>query len=144
MINNYGRTEIGLAGSVAAFVVNLIANYIFVLKMGLGITGTGYACVFSNLTMTLILLTCLYCTDMRKALVCPDKRVFEDSYEFLKISGPNILMLCLDWWVFEFMSVIPGWIGVKEQATMIILLNFVELTYMVAVGLQSSSCCIIG
>lgn len=81
---------------------------------------------------------------MKKALVCPDRRVFEDSWEFLSIAFPNVLMLCLDWWVFELMIVFSGWLGVKEQATQIIMLNVVSMAYMIAIGLEAASCSIIG
>ena len=135
LVTNYGHTEIGLYSSIFSLLVNLAANYYFVIYLQLGIVGTGYACILSFLASTIMLLVYLNYSEMRTAIVCPDSRVFEDSGEFLSIAIPNVAMACLDWWVFELMIVFSGWIGVKEQATMIIMLNIVTMFGMVAVGL---------
>lgn len=113
LINNYGRTEIGLYSSIVSLIVTILANYLFVMKMGLGIAGTGYSTILSALASTIVTLLYIFCSKMRETLVCPDHRVFENSCEFLGTAFPNVLMLCLDWWVFELMIVFSGWLGVN-------------------------------
>lgn len=65
LINNYGRTEITLISNIIGLTLNIAANYLFVAKMGLGITGTGYAAICNFVTQSIVTLTVILCTDMR-------------------------------------------------------------------------------
>jgi Na+-driven multidrug efflux pump len=54
------------------------------------------------------------------------------------------MMLCLEWWAFEAMVIMSGYIGVNEQAAQIILLNIVGLMFFLALGLQQAASSNIG
>jgi hypothetical protein len=45
-------------------------------------------------------------------------------------------MIALDWSVWEFMILISGLIGVKEQAATVVLMNLVSLVYQFAIGFE--------
>ena len=45
-------------------------------------------------------------------------------------------MIALDWWVWEFMILISGLIGVKEQAATVVVMNLVALVYSVGNGFE--------
>ena len=53
-------------------------------------------------------------------------------------------MLTLDWWVWELMTLIAGYLGTKEQAVTIVIMQIVGLAYMLAYALEMSSCTLIG
>jgi multidrug resistance protein, MATE family len=53
-------------------------------------------------------------------------------------------MLVLDWWIWEFMVLISGYLGVNEQAATIVVMNVVVLAYMFAVGFETAACALIG
>ena len=53
-------------------------------------------------------------------------------------------MVALDWWVWEFMVLISGVIGVQEQAATVVLMNLVALMYQFATGFEQSSTGLIG
>jgi hypothetical protein len=38
-------------------------------------------------------------------------------YEYLALGVPLAMMLCLEWWAFEAMVLMSGYIGVDAQAT---------------------------
>ena len=48
---------------------------------------------------------------------------------------PSALMLCLEWWSFEIMILIAGYIGVDEQASQFLVIQITDLLLMVAFGL---------
>lgn len=54
------------------------------------------------------------------------------------------MMLCLEWWAFEAMVVLSGYIGVNEQACMVIMLNILGLLFFLALGLQQAASSNIG
>lgn len=53
-------------------------------------------------------------------------------------------MCCSEWWAYEFITLLAGYLGVKAQATQIITFNFTSIMYAVAQGLQTSSCTLVG
>lgn len=53
-------------------------------------------------------------------------------------------MACSEWWAYELQTILTGYLGVKAQATQIIIFNFTSLTYSFGVGLQTTSCTLIG
>lgn len=48
---------------------------------------------------------------------------------------PGTLMLCLEWWTFEAMTLMAGYISVEVTAAEIILLNMCALLFMVPLGI---------
>ena len=53
-------------------------------------------------------------------------------------------MLCLDWWVWELLILISGWLGTHEQATNIVIMNIILITYMLTMGLEQAACTLVG
>lgn len=53
-------------------------------------------------------------------------------------------MLCLDWWVWELLILISGWLGSLELATNIIIMNIILITYMMTMGLEQAACTLVG
>jgi multidrug resistance protein, MATE family len=64
--------------------------------------------------------------------------------DYVKIGAPSTFMICLDWWAWELNLMFSGYFGVTQQATQIILMQIIALAYMFAIGLEESSCAIIG
>ena len=62
----------------------------------------------------------------------------------MKLAVPSTIMITLDWWVWEFMILISGLLGVKEQAACILIMNIVSLAVMIGFGLEQASCTLIG
>jgi multidrug resistance protein, MATE family len=56
--------------------------------------------------------------------------------EYFSIGIPSTIMLCLDWWVWELLILISGYLGVHEQATNIVIMNIILIAYMVTMGLE--------
>lgn len=64
----------------------------------------------------------------------PTCDVFEGWGKYFKLGIPSILMLIPEWWAFEFLTIMAGWIGVDEQAVMVVVFNLIALFFMVPMG----------
>jgi len=51
--------------------------------------------------------------ELKEALFWPDSRTFSIAgfKEYLSLSIPSTFMICLDWWIWEFMILISGKFG---------------------------------
>jgi len=52
--------------------------------------------------------------DLREAWIMPDYRVFSGVTAYVRLAVPSTIMMCLEWWVWEVMVLISGWLGVVE------------------------------
>lgn len=53
-------------------------------------------------------------------------------------------VIFLDWSSYELMAILSGYFGVTSQAAWVILENILAVMFMIAYGIQSSSCAIVG
>ena len=82
--------------------------------------------------------------DLREANTFPDAQVFKNLGEYMSLGVPTAAMQCLEWWAFEVMTLIAGYIGVTEQASQLVLLNIIALLYMIALGIQQAATSTVG
>ena len=54
------------------------------------------------------------------------------------------MMLALEWWAFEIMAFLGGYIGVTEQASQFVLINVNALFVQLPLGLSSAAATTIG
>lgn len=144
-LNMIELTKIPLICQLIGVSVHICLSWIFVWNMDLGIAGTGYASSLSNLTVYISLL--VYTSQIehiQEAVQMPNSRTFQGIGEYLSLGIPSAMMLCLEWWAFEAMAVMSGYVGVKEQAAMIILLNIIGLMFFLSLGLQQAASSNIG
>jgi MATE family multidrug resistance protein len=48
-------------------------------------------------------------------------------------------MLCLEWWAWEIMTLLSGYIGVTDQAANVLFFQINGMVFMVCLGLQTAS-----
>jgi Na+-driven multidrug efflux pump len=81
------------------------------------ILGAGIAIVVSYSTIYLMIycLIRFYCTDISPEATSfrLDKKIcdFQKLKSFMELGVPSIVMLCLEWWVWEFLIIISGLYG---------------------------------
>ena len=81
------------------------------------IKGTGYATSLTNLIAFVGILTfSLRDPEIRKSLQWPNKKIFSGVRDYLALGIPSAIMLMLEWWAYELMTLMSGYIGVNEQA----------------------------
>ena len=87
------------------------------VKMDLGIQGIGIACSLSNLLIYVgNLIYPAFITEISDAVFLPNRHSFRGFRQYFEIGIPSCLILCLEWWAFEAMTLISGYLGVDSQA----------------------------
>ena len=96
--------------------IHVAVCYVFVLLLKLDILGLGLANVLTQLCVySLLLVYTRMQEDLQEAFV--PFTLSEASNElgpYIKLAIPSTIMLVLDWWVWEFMILISGYLGVNE------------------------------
>jgi MATE family multidrug resistance protein len=96
--------------------------YWLVTQKQLGIQGVGIASSVTNLfTLSLMCFFSARNEVARDAIKMPDRRASQDLSLYLSLGIPSAVLLCLEWWAFEVLTLIIGYIGVNQQATFVII-----------------------
>jgi len=53
-------------------------------------------------------------------------------------------MLCSEWWAFEIITLMSGYLGVNEQAVIVVLFNLSELVFLLMAGFQQAAGVVVG
>lgn len=83
--------------------LHVLWNYIFVVMMDLELVGTAIANIITavlNLVAIVIFIT-YFMPEFREAWFLPTKDSLRQLGEYLNVAIPAMLLICLEWWVFE-------------------------------------------
>ena len=70
--------------------------------------------------------------------------IFADWGEYLKLAIPTILMLVPEWWAFEFLIILAGFLDVKDQAVMVVSLSLLGILFMLPTGFSEAAAAVVG
>ena len=105
---------------VASVIGNLISIpliYVFMYTLELGLAGIPIAQGLNSLVIfgtTIVYTLCK--PETREVLQPYDSEVFRGWGEYLSVSGPATLMICAEWWVKRFLTVLAGILGLQQLA----------------------------
>ena len=87
----------------------------FAIDQEMGISGIALAGLITHGT-TLVFMMFFHFFEplMRQTWVKYDKRTFEDVGQYLEISWPFVVTMCLDFWSYDLMTAMSGVIGVES------------------------------
>ena len=134
-----------MVNMVIATITHVLLCLLFVKKYDMGIIGLAIA--HSIKDCVLLFLTVVYSWNSEKvknAFAPLDIETFRGWYEYLRIAINAMVMLCSEEWAFEINSILAGILGVVELAAMTVVCSFTSLLFMVALGIQESTCALIG
>lgn len=86
------------------------------------------------LNFALITAYSKYDRDVRKSFFFFTKESFEELGDYLRIGVPSCCMLCLEWWSFEVLALMAGYISVDATGAHVIVLNTHVVLIMVPLG----------
>lgn len=72
---------------------------------------------------------------VKPALSIPDRNTFRGWPEYLEIALPAAVMICAEFWFFDVLVLLSGTLSVLHQAAQVILLKYLDLLMMVALGI---------
>lgn len=111
-------------------IIHILLSYTLIFQFDFGVQGASIStCV--TYWLNLIIVT-LYIS-LKKDVVHRDSwfwfnsDCFREWWQYLKYGVPAALMLCLEWWSFEVLSIIAGMLGVVELASNVVLFNLLAI-----------------
>uniref|UniRef100_A0A7M4F2M3 Solute carrier family 47 member 2 n=1 Tax=Crocodylus porosus TaxID=8502 RepID=A0A7M4F2M3_CROPO len=125
----------GIVGNI----INVLANYVFLYTMDLGVTGSALANTIAQYTQAIFLF--LYIV-RRKLHVETwggwSSECLQEWDTFTSLAVPSMLMLCIEWWTYEIGSFLVGLLSVVELSAQSIVYEVSTVAYMVPFGLSTA------
>ncbi|CAL9700856.1 unnamed protein product [Knipowitschia caucasica] len=126
----------GLIGNI----LNAVINYILIYPLDLGIGGSAAANAISQFLLAIILFIYIYARGLHKktwagwSLEC-----LQEWGPFIKLAIPSMLMLCLEWWMFEIGGFLAGIISETELGSQSVVYELAVVGYMIPLGLSAAA-----
>ncbi|XP_067460820.1 multidrug and toxin extrusion protein 1-like [Thunnus thynnus] len=116
-------------------VLNVIINYILLHTLDLGVVGSAAANAISQSSLAVILYIYIRWTGLHKAtwygwsLDC-----LQEWGLFTQVAIPSMLMICLEWWMFEMGGFLAGVISEVELGAQSVVYQIVSVTFTFPMG----------
>ncbi|XP_013873993.1 multidrug and toxin extrusion protein 1 [Austrofundulus limnaeus] len=121
-------------------IFNAIINYVFLYQLDLGVAGSAAANAISQYLLVVVLFVYICVRGLHKAtwggwsLDC-----LQEWGSFVRLAIPSMLMLCLEWWIFEIGGFLAGVISEVELGAHAIILELAVVAYMFPLGLSAAA-----
>ncbi|XP_030001316.1 multidrug and toxin extrusion protein 1-like [Sphaeramia orbicularis] len=121
-------------------VLNAIINYVFLYPLDMGVAGSAAANAISQYLLAVVLFIYIYWKGLHKAtwggwsLDC-----LQEWGPFIQLAIPSMLMLCLEWWMFEIGGFLAGVISETELGAQSIVYELSVVAYMFPLGFAAAA-----
>ncbi|GAV62285.1 MatE domain-containing protein [Cephalotus follicularis] len=124
--------------TLVAVMFHIPLNYVLVMVMGLGVPGVAMASVVTNLNMVVLMVGFVWASgrwEMR--LAAGIGGVCGGVGPLLKLAVPSCLGICLEWWWYEIVTVLAGYLANPTLAVAAtgILIQTTSMMYTVPMAL---------
>ncbi|TAQ89055.1 hypothetical protein B7494_g2628 [Chlorociboria aeruginascens] len=124
--------------------LNILWNWLFVFKIGLGFRGAALAVALSNTLQPLVLLLYINLFARRLLQCWPGlsiKRCFQNWGQMIKLSVPGILMVLSEWFAFDILTFTSTLISTQALAAQSVLISVAIAMYHIpsSVGIAAST-----
>lgn len=142
-----GQTKQPTVGAVIAGIAAPIYNYLLIFHFGLGLHGAALATDAVQGTQLLVLGLLTWRFNRRRTGTERQpwygwsREAFSGLGPYIRIGGPSIAMVAMEWSAFEVCTVESGWLKDPEVAlgVMGLLFNITTLLYMLPLGLSAAN-----
>ena len=125
--------------------MHFIWCYLFVFVWQWDILGVSIATFITYfLNFAVITIYCRTNKEVKKSFFFFTKESFQELGPYLKIGIPSTTMLCMEWWSFEVLAIMAGYISVEATGAHVIVLNTHVVIIMVPIGAQVASIVTVG
>ncbi|XP_034044603.1 multidrug and toxin extrusion protein 1-like [Thalassophryne amazonica] len=139
-LQNQGIVWPQVVTGAVANVINIAINYILLFYMKFGIVGSAAASVISQFSLLVLLYMYTCWKGLHKttwggwSLDC-----LQEWGLFIKLAVPTMLMVCLDWWMFELGRFLAGLISETELGAQSIAHQLSIIVFMIPLGLSGGA-----
>ncbi len=150
-IEGIGKPYVTMTGSITAFFVNIIFNYILIYgKFGfpaLGVRGAALATFIARSVDTLLMCFYTFIILKREKLIKQFLKIrisLEKIIKLAKICIPSAIQLSLELAYFAVLNVMIGWVGIIPQASHAILNSLYRVSFIVPLSISIATSIIVG
>ncbi|KAL9229088.1 hypothetical protein vseg_004599 [Gypsophila vaccaria] len=134
-----------------AVVFHVPLNYWVVMVLGFGVEGVAVCSVITNLNMGVMLVGYVYFRERKRVIIsgncrvkggsirrwCGEMKGIEGIGPLLKLAVPSCLGICLEWWWYEIVTVLSGYLDHPkvDVAATGVLIQTTSLMYTVPMAL---------
>ncbi|XP_059199691.1 multidrug and toxin extrusion protein 1-like [Centropristis striata] len=128
-----------VTGAIAN-IFNAVINYVFLYPLELGVAGSAAANAISEYVLAVVLCVYICWRGLHKAtwggwsLDC-----LQEWGPFVRLAVPSMLMLCLEWWMFEVGGFLAGVISETELGAQSIVYELAVIAYMFPLGFSAAA-----
>ncbi|XP_031265318.1 protein DETOXIFICATION 14-like [Pistacia vera] len=131
-----------LVCSCVTLVFHLILCWVLVFKSGFGNLGAALAIGLSYwLNVLLLVLYFSYSSSCETTRVAVSMELFQGVGQFFGLAIPSAFMICLEWWSFEFLTMLSGLLPNPELETSVlsVCLATISTLYTIPDGLGAAA-----
>ncbi|XP_033983981.1 multidrug and toxin extrusion protein 1-like [Trematomus bernacchii] len=139
-LQNQGIIWPQVVTGVVANIFNAITQYVFLYPLDLGVAGSSAANAISQYVLSVALYVYICWKGLHKAtwggwtMEC-----LQEWGPFVKLAIPSMLMLCLEWWMFEIGGFLAGLISEAELGAQSIVYELSVVAYMFPLGFAAAA-----
>uniref|UniRef100_A0AAY4DRL4 Multidrug and toxin extrusion protein n=1 Tax=Denticeps clupeoides TaxID=299321 RepID=A0AAY4DRL4_9TELE len=131
--------------STVTMVVTLAAHYILLYWLQLGIIGSAAGNSLAHIVNGLLLLAYIRWKKLHvKTWEGWSRDCLQEWGSFMRLAVPSALMMCLEWWVYEFGGFLTGMLSEDDLAAQHVVMMLAFLNYMVPLSIQGAACVRVG
>uniref|UniRef100_A0A3B5LTQ9 Multidrug and toxin extrusion protein n=1 Tax=Xiphophorus couchianus TaxID=32473 RepID=A0A3B5LTQ9_9TELE len=144
-LQNQGIIMPQMYTALLANVANLATNYAFLHWANLGVVGSAAANTLSQIYICVFLFAYIW---WKKLHVNTwggwSVESLQEWGSYMKLAIPSLLMVCFEWWVYEFGGFFAGMLSEDELAAQHAVIMIAFITYMFPLGIQAAACARVG
>ncbi|CAI9114689.1 OLC1v1015468C1 [Oldenlandia corymbosa var. corymbosa] len=138
-LRSQGVTKPQMWCTFIAVIFHVPLNYVLVVGMGLGVRGVAMASVLTNLHMVVLIIGYVYMNGMWEWKGTAGMGgICRGLGPLLKLAVPSCVGICLEWWWYEIVTVLSGYLPNPKLAVAAtgILIQTTSLMYTVPMALS--------
>ncbi|CDW89184.1 na+-driven multidrug efflux pump [Stylonychia lemnae] len=144
-LNALNKSEVVMYIMIITSGLHLVWCYLLTSVWKLDVVGVSLATLITFfLNFFIVTIYCKRNKEVRKSFFFPTKESFQKLGEYLQIGIPSCCMLCLEWWSFEVLAIMAGYISVDATGAHVIIINTHVVIIMAPLGAQVATIVCVG
>ncbi|KAM8854299.1 multidrug and toxin extrusion protein 1-like isoform 1-T1 [Synchiropus picturatus] len=126
-------------------ILNALINYIVLFVFEVGVQGSAIANLLSEYLMAVVLYGYILWKGLHKATWKGwSRECLEDWGQFMHLAIPSLLMVCVEWWIYEIGNFLAGIISEVELGAQSVINQIANVAYMFPMGFSVAGCVRVG
>uniref|UniRef100_A0AAR2M484 Multidrug and toxin extrusion protein n=1 Tax=Pygocentrus nattereri TaxID=42514 RepID=A0AAR2M484_PYGNA len=144
-LQNQGVIFPQMYASLVANIVNVLANYVLLFWLDLGVHGSAAANSFAHFFSCIVIFAYICLKKLHvKTWGGWSSESLQDWGSYMKLAIPSTLMTCFEWWIYEIGGFLAGMLGEVDLAAQHVVIMLAYINYMIPLGVQGAACVRVG